>query len=189
MQTCALHEPGETYLSKSLVSIWALRGVEDAAVRFFFVFSIYINFLLHWCCFGYSYCYFCTVLCNRYFTAVIHLHIILSFLQDSRVFITLISYNCFLIRVCFTLCCNVKVTFFHIGWKMFWVDRSHICIISVHKSEMDNTDQLQWMECHEFEWKQIHIWNGKGTTNQTRDKNIFKEIVNYIIYFVVTLLS
>jgi uncharacterized protein YacL len=70
--------------------------------------------LLHWCCFGYSYCYFCTVLCNRYFTAVIHLHIILSFLQDKRVFFTLISYICFLIRVCFTLCCNVKVIFFHV---------------------------------------------------------------------------
>jgi hypothetical protein len=58
----------------------------------------------------------------------------LSFLQDKREFFNIISYNLFLIRVCFTPSYNVKVTFVSIGWIMVLVDRSPICKIFCNKN-------------------------------------------------------
>ena len=107
-KTCALHGPGDTYLSKCLISISFLRGIKDDVVRFYFVFSILIYFVLHWCCFDYSDYYlllfFVTVILQLSYTYTL---CYLSY-RIKEWFITLISYNCFFIRVCFTFCNNVK---------------------------------------------------------------------------------
>ena len=109
-KTCTLHGPGDTYLSKCLISISFLRGIKDDVVRFYFVFSTLIYY-----CFEYSDCYFCTVLCNRYLQLSYTYKLCYHSYRIKEWLIIIISYICFFIRVCFTFCNNVKVTFLTFG--------------------------------------------------------------------------
>ena len=43
--TCAMHRPGDTYLSKYLISFWFLRGFWTAGVRFCCIFHLYIVYV------------------------------------------------------------------------------------------------------------------------------------------------
>jgi hypothetical protein len=82
----------------------------------FCIFNPYI-LLLHWRCFEYSDCYFLlffvTVILQLSYTNKL---CYLSY-RIKEWFITLIRYNCFFIRVCFTFCNNVKMTFLTFGEK------------------------------------------------------------------------